>query len=120
MVRPRCQLTDARQTTDLLVDAAQHFEHVVPLDPRVMAHLVVAEKIRVDRMAAGDHVLADGSGDDVAGYHRRNRPDDRIDPAATDPRPHVVAALPGSGDHFPANLDQVHDSGPSGVDQFAK
>ncbi len=123
MVVARRQRGGPVQPADLLVDAAQHLQRVEPLDAGVVGDLVVAEEVGVDHGPAGQHVLEQGGGDDVAGDDRRPRPREGVDAAAGDARADVGPALGGRGGQLAVDVDQrdperadgVHGVGEVGV-----
>ena len=77
--------------------------------------LVVADEIGVDDRAAQVQVADQRLGRHVPADHRGEGPQERVQPAAADPRADVVAALPGRLGKFPHDLCDEPDEGAHGV-----
>ncbi len=95
LVRPGGPPDGTFDATDLAVEVAQHGERVDSLRTRMMGDLVVAEHVDIDRRASFAHVVDHALHRHVAGDDGGERAQQRVAPAAFDPRlahPTVVGA----------------------------
>jgi hypothetical protein len=114
-VRARSVRGGAIQPAEVPVEPAQRVESVIALGAGMVGNLVVADEIGVDDRARQVQVSDQCLGRHVPADHRGEGPQERVQPAAPDPRADVVAALPGRLGTFPRDLGHEPGEGAHGV-----